>query len=200
MVLPDPPRPDFDFDVYVPRDRAAPVYAIESYGILPGEEAAETADENWWDDAMNYPPRQGVASPRYTILGAVKIPRLSLSENLFIGTEDQMKYGLGYLEGSAIPGEKGNTVISGHRVSSIGKHPFRHLDKLQEGDVVTVEVGEEIFSYEVFDMFIVSKEEVWVLQPVREEAHLLTLITCDPVISAGARPDRLIVRARTVTG
>jgi sortase A len=136
--------------------------------------------------------------PVLVLLGSVKIPRINISENLFVGTDIQTQYGLGFLDGSALPGAEGNTVIAGHRTSSTGKQPFRHLDKMQNGDVITVTVNDDVFTYEVYDMFIVSKEDIWVLQPLLTERYVLTLVTCDPVVSIGSRPDRLIVRARLV--
>jgi sortase A len=132
------------------------------------------------------------------LLGTVKIPRLDISENLLEGTYDQMHYGIGHLAGTPLPGAEGNAVIAAHRVSSSGMFPFRHLDMLEAGDTVTVELGDESFTYEVYNSFIVNQQEVWVLEPLEGETHTLTLVTCDPVVSATRRPNRLIVRARLV--
>jgi sortase A len=130
------------------------------------------------------------------LLGSIKIPRINISENLFMGTGGQMRHGAGHLAGTPMPGERGNVVIAAHRVMSGGKQPFRHLDLLRNGDAVAVKFGDETFTYEVFDSFIVNERDLWVLYPLGGETHMLTLVTCDPVVSVGRRENRLIVRAR----
>jgi sortase A len=110
-----------------------------------------------------------------------------------------MNYGVGHLEGTPLPGGQGNSVIAAHRVSSSGRHTFRHIDKLQDGDIITISILEETFRYEVYDRIIVHRDEVWVLGPIRGERHALTLVTCDPVVGVGNREYRLIVRARLLT-
>jgi sortase A len=132
---------------------------------------------------------------KYVWLGSVKIPRINVSENLFMGTGSQLNHGIGHLVGTPIPGGAGNVVISAHRTSSRGMQPFRHLNLLSSGDVISINISETIYTYEVFDSFIVSEDDLWVLWPMEEESFLLTLITCDPVITARAT-NRLIVRAR----
>jgi sortase A len=203
--LPDPSPPAF----------AAYSYAeyVEIVKNIGGEEGGERAKEAAWRDILPGGEEEEVDEPspetspesaqnkgghRYVLLGSVKIPKINLSENLFMGAEDPLRHGVGHLEGSPMPGEEGNAVLAAHRVSSNGKQPFRHLDKLVAGDAVSVKFGEEIFIYEVFDSFIVSQHDLWVLQPVKGEPYLLTLVTCDPVVSAGRRENRLIVRARLI--
>jgi len=69
------------------------------------------------------------------------------------------------------------------------------LDLLSAGDEVIVDLDGEIFTYIVYDNFIVDENDTWVLRPVEGESHILTLVTCDPVVSTRAK-NRLIVRAR----
>jgi sortase A len=132
---------------------------------------------------------------KYVLLGSVKIPRINVSENLFLGTGNQMNHGIGHLEGTPLPGEEGNAVIAAHRTSSRGVYPFRYLDLLREGDTVIVDFGGETFSYAVFDSFVVNENHTWVLNPIEGETHSLTLVTCDPVLTTRAK-NRLIVRTR----
>ncbi len=155
-------------------DEAEPVPEDES-GILPGE---ETETE---------PPEV------YVRLGILKIPSLGVSQHVLEGTGRQMRYGVGHVVGSAGLGQEGNCALSGHRPS-----PFRYLDKLKEGEKITIGVGETLYTYTVYESFSVLPEETWVLSDIPGETATLTLITCTPYLVSS---HRLIVRARlTDTG
>ncbi|WP_294856766.1 class D sortase [uncultured Oscillibacter sp.] len=155
-------------------DEAEPVPEDES-GILPGEET-ETG-----------PPEV------YVRLGILKIPSLGVSQHVLEGTGRQMRYGVGHVVGSAGLGQEGNCALSGHRPS-----PFRYLDKLKEGEKITLGVGEALYTYTVYESFSVLPEETWVLSDIPGETATLTLITCTPYLVSS---HRLIVRARlTDTG
>ena len=195
VELDPPPPPTFEFvrfeDVrYILSDI---VEDIEHHDVLPGEyeegaELMQTASSGGGG---------GGSSPRpFVLLGSVQIPRINISENLLMGTVREINFGIGHLIGSPLPGESGNSVIAAHRIAINGMQPFRHLDRMQNGDVIHVDIGGTVFTYEVFDMFIVHKDDVWVLHGCPYEPYLLTLVTCDPVVSATRRYDRLIVRAR----
>lgn len=152
-------------------DEVEPVPEDES-GILPGEET-ETG-----------PPAA------YVRLGILKIPSLGVSQHVLEGTGRQMRYGVGHVVGTAGLGQEGNCAISGHRPS-----PFRYLDKLKEGDKITLGEGEDLYTYAVYESFSVLPEETWVLSDIPGETSTLTLITCTPYLVSS---HRLIVRARLV--
>ena len=103
---------------------------------------------------------------------------------------DEMKYGVGHVTGTAMPGEKGNCAISGHR-----PYPFRYLDTLTEGDKVIVKRDGVVYTYSVYESFEVLPEETWVLDNIIGEKYTLTLITCTPYMVSS---HRLIVRARLI--
>lgn len=199
---PEPPETPWPPGYPGSTEPAEPLNSAGGPSVLPDyDEPLEEPLEEAVPAGAEPPPAGGGKTPKppsYVLLGAVKIPGINISENLFEGTDRQLKHGIGHLEGTPMPGEKGNAVLAAHRVSSSGKHPFRHLDKLQDGDVIAVKLGEETFRYEVFDVFIIAEDELWVLQPSAGEPYLLTLVTCDPVVSVGRRENRLIVRARPV--
>jgi LPXTG-site transpeptidase (sortase) family protein len=133
--------------------------------------------------------------PRFVHLGWIKIPRLNVSENYYLGTGRELNHGIGHLEGTPMPGEAGNAVVAGHRTATSGSFPFRYVNLLESGDTITVNFNGSVFIYEVFENFIVSEHDVWVLQPIQGEPHILTLVTCDPVVITHAK-NRIIVRAR----
>ncbi|MCD7947620.1 MAG: class D sortase [Oscillospiraceae bacterium] len=125
-------------------------------------------------------------------LGTIKIPKISLSENIVSGTGEEMYYGVGHLTTSALPGEAGNCVLAAHR-NLIVAHAFRYLDKLSEGDQVTINYGDDTVTYTVYSVFTVNPDEGWVLELQPDETHMLTLITCTPALNP---THRLIVWAR----
>ena len=50
------------------------------------------------------------------VVGRLEIPRLNLSTVVFEGADqDVLERGAGHLPGSALPGDRGNTVLAAHR-------------------------------------------------------------------------------------
>lgn len=127
-----------------------------------------------------------------TQLGIIKLPKIQVSENVVEGSGDELFYGVGHVPGTAMPGQEGNCVLSGHR-NYVIMHPFRHLDKLAEGDKVYLINDEYTYTYEVFKIFITGPDDTWVLYAQEEEKNLLTLLTCTPVLNP---VNRLIVWCR----
>ncbi len=89
-------------------------------------------------------------------------------------------FAVGYHRGTALPGEKGNTVMAGH-ISSPVSHKgdvFRRLPELRIGDRVEVYTAERRLTYEVTEIRVVSPTAVDVMDPTPDAT--LTLITCYP--------------------
>ncbi len=93
---------------------------------------------------------------------------------------------VGHLEGSSLPGERGNTVLVGHNYDYEGSGVFVNLHKLQVGDeiVLFTESGQE-YDYQVVKVKTVSytgNNEVDVERHARflapSEDERLTLVTC----------------------
>ena len=101
--------------------------------------------------------------------------------------------GPGHMPGTALPGQPGNAVISGHR-TTYGR-PFFDFDQLVPGDRIEIETAIGLHVYEVDDSFIVEPTEVWVTED--KPGGWLTLTTCNPKFSAR---ERLIITARLVQG
>ncbi len=79
---------------------------------------------------------------------------------------------------SALPGQPGNMVISGH-VSVANRNNlavFRDLNSVVEGDVVEVYSGDDLYRYTVSRVFTVSPAEVGLLRSTA--GSTVTLITC----------------------
>lgn len=101
--------------------------------------------------------------------------------------------GPGHYQGSALPGERGNFAVAGHRTTHGA--PFYDLDQVAEGDLVHVQDRSgEWFTYEVDERRIVTPQTVSVLgpDPLGTGRPTLTLTTCHPRFSM---VERLVVLA-----
>lgn len=109
---------------------------------------------------------------------------------------EALRRGPGHIPDTALPGEVGNFVVSGHR-TTYGA-PFNRLDELTPGVPVVVETAAAWLTYRVTEQRIVSPTAIEVTWPVpgvegaTPTERLLTLTTCHPEFSA---EERLIVHA-----
>ncbi|MEM7346022.1 MAG: sortase [Chloroflexota bacterium] len=94
-------------------------------------------------------------------------------------------YAAGWHQNSALPGQRGNTVISAH--SNISGEVFRHLSDVTLGDTITIYVDNQPFRYKI-DFTTIVKESGEPLEIRRRNAqwiaptndNRLTLVTCWP--------------------
>lgn len=127
-------------------------------------------------------------------LGAIRIPSIELDWVLFAGvTPSTLNQGPGHMPWTPLPGQPGNSVISGHR-TTYGA-PFFDLDLLVPGDVIEVETAIGVHTYTVRSSIIVAPTDVWVTDP--KPGAWLTLTTCTPKFSAA---QRLIIQAELTDG
>ena len=123
------------------------------------------------------------------VVGAIYIPRIELLQTIYRGvTLPTLDKGIGWWPGTAMPGQVGNVVLGGHRVSK--KKPFRHLDKLQPGDEIFLSSEDGDFVYTVRETFIVQPSDVWIIDQTNEAT--LTLFACHP---PGSTRERIVVVA-----
>jgi sortase A len=114
----------------------------------------------------------------------IKIPKIGVDAVVVEGVEvEDLKKGPGHYPDTAMPGQLGNMVISGHR-TTYGA-PFYRLDELQEGDEIVVFGPNGSFSYLVTESKIVAPTEIGVIAPSSDAR--LTLTTCHPRFSAAKR-------------
>ena len=120
------------------------------------------------------------------IIGVLEIPAMELTMPVYLGaSDDHLAAGTAVLGNTSAPigGDNTNCVIAGHRGWK-GADYFRHIDRLQVGDTVTLTNLWETLTYAVTDIEIIQPHEVdkVKIQPNRD---LLTLITCHPYASGG---------------
>lgn len=128
------------------------------------------------------------------VMGIVSIPKIDINLMLVEGvTRQALKFAVGHMPGTAMPGEVGNCALAGHRSYTFGEY-FNRLDEVEVGDEIQITRGKETYTYKVYESFLVEPTEVWVTEPI-EDKKIVTLITCHPVVKA---THRLIVRGELV--
>ena len=118
------------------------------------------------------------------------IPKIDLDEIVLEGVDgDELNAGPGHFPGSALPGERGNAIISAHR----DRH-FSHFDALErrrhrrtESASRRDEVGRSCRQR------VVDKDRPALFAT---PDTTLTLTTCWPIRYLGSAPERLIVTAK----
>lgn len=120
------------------------------------------------------------------IIGALEIPAMELTMPVYLGASDaHLAAGAAVLGNTSAPigGDNTNCVIAGHR-GWRGADYFRHIDRLQMGDTVTLTNLWETLTYTVADIRIIQPHEVDKIK-IQQGRDLLTLITCHPYASGG---------------
>ena len=79
------------------------------------------------------------------VLGRIEIPRLGMSVAVLEGIKPRiLRLGAGHIEGTAIPGAPGNSVIAGHRDTF-----FRELKDIRQNDEIQLQTATGLYRYEV---------------------------------------------------
>lgn len=107
------------------------------------------------------------------------------------GSGRTLAFGPGHLSASAMPGQRGNAVIAGHRDTH-----FNFLQRLAVGEPLAVEtVDGESHLYQVIDIDVVDSRRSSLLLDTEE--GVLSLVTCYPfdALEPGG-PMRYVVTAR----
>jgi len=131
------------------------------------------------------------------IIGVIEISDIAVTLPLYHGTSDVvLQVAVGHLEGTSLPTGDPNThvAISAHRGLPSAKL-FTNLDQLQQGDIFTLRVLDEVFTYEIDQIVIVLPHEVEVLEFLNDGRAYCSLITCTPY---GVNSHRMIVRGHRV--
>lgn len=98
-------------------------------------------------------------------------------------------------EGEEIwPGERGRTIISGHRTTHGA--PFWGLDKMRTGDEIVFDTKWGQFTYLVTTTRVVSPSSLAIANPDSKKAEV-AITTCNPRFSAA---ERLVVFAELAEG
>lgn len=122
-------------------------------------------------------------------IGELYIPKLERTLAIYHGTdEDELAKGVGHYAGSVLPGEKDNSVLSGHRDTV-----FRKLGEIGVGDLLITHTSAGTFTYKVRKVRIVDADDRTVIVP--KPKATLTVTTCYPFTFIGNAPERYVLVA-----
>lgn len=130
------------------------------------------------------------------MIGYLKIDRIAVELPIYHGTsEEVLNKGVGHLEGSSLPvgGESTHSVMSAHRGLPSSKL-FTDLDRMEIGDTFEIIVLDEVLTYRVDFIKVITPNDLFDLQIV-EGKDYCTLFTCTPY---GINTHRLLVRGERI--
>lgn len=160
----------------------------ETDQIGRGEDAAESDRERVTEtmlaaggisasEAGENPGHSEAGGNAEEVVGILRIPAIELEQPVLKGaTERNLNVSVATVEPTGTPGAEGNFVIAGHNSRTYGRH-FNRLAELKNGDELFLNIGTEIYTYRVVDVYVVEAEDVWVLGDTMDGAEI-TLITC----------------------
>lgn len=134
----------------------------------------------------------GIAVSEGSPLGRIEISAVGLTTMILEGTEEgTLRRAVGHIQGTPLPGQRGNVALAGHRDTF-----FRELRDIRVNDEITLTTLSGSYHYRVDSTKVVKPEETEVLKD--NGADTLTLVTCYPFNFVGSAPKRFIVRARRI--
>ncbi len=129
-------------------------------------------------------PNNPYASEPLVQLGSIEIPKIGLNHQMFQGISLRtIDRGPSHWPGTALPGEVGNAVIAGHRVTH--SKPFRNIDQLVAGDEVIFTVNGTRSTYVVTRSEVVTPKAMHIIN--QTPVPTATLFACHPPGSAKFR-------------
>jgi sortase A len=117
-------------------------------------------------------------------IGRIKIDRIGLDMVVVQGTDTaSLQKGPGHYKATSLPGQSGTVAIAGHRTTYLA--PFRHIDQIEDGDEIRIEMPYAAFTYVVEKHEVVDPGDVGIIKPVGYDRLVLT--ACHPPYSAAER-------------
>lgn len=126
----------------------------------------------------------------------ITIPKLKIKKARVLVDSLKFNQNLSHFPGSAIPGEVGNSFITGHSILPQFADPnnykaiFTKLSDLEVGDDIYIEMGGTNLHFSVQYSKVVDPRDLSVLLPISSTGRNLTLMTCVP---PGTNLKRLVV-------
>ena len=134
----------------------------------------------------------GILNNEEQLIGILQVPKINATLPIVEGTnEEDLEKGVGHYNGTALPGEGEQIVLSGHRDTV-----FVNFDKLEVGDIFFIELPTGSYSYEILFTEIVDANDTTVIGSKGEE--VLTVTTCYPFGYIGNAPERFVFYAYPV--
>lgn len=139
------------------------------------------------------PPKNSYAPEPIQEIGIIEIPKIGLRHKVMHGiTLRNIDHGPSHWPGTPLPGEPGNVVFMGHRVTH--SHPFRRIHELTPGDEIRFEIAGVKSTYVVTGHEIVTPDRLDIVNPTPDP--IVTIFACHP---PGSARQRYVVRGALVT-
>ena len=139
------------------------------------------------------PPANPRAAQAIVKIGEIHIPKIGLVHPVYEGvTLTVIDHGPGHWPGSAVPGQLGNSVFAGHRVTH--SHPFRRINEMAPGDDIIFKMQNGTFTYKMTSHQVVTPKDVHIVNPTTDAT--VTLFACHP---PGSARQRYVVRGTFVS-
>ncbi len=123
------------------------------------------------------------------VIAVMDIPKINLQVAVKEGTDmEVLNYAVGHFKNTAMPGEKGNFAVAGHRNYTTGEF-FLNIHKLDDKDEIRVKTHKKTYVYKFTSMDVVNEDALEVLNPTEDAT--ITLVTCTE-----DGKQRLIVRGK----
>lgn len=130
------------------------------------------------------------------VMAYISIPKIDVYLPIYHGvSENTLQSGVGHIEATSLPvGGKGtHCVIAGHTGLAKAKM-FDNINKMQLGDEFYINVLDDILTYKVDSISIVTPDDTSSLN-INPEKDYVTLVTCTPYM---INTHRLLVRGERV--
>jgi sortase A len=149
-------------------------------------------EQNALEAALDHPPPRVLSQRplRGDAIGKIDMPSIDDSAFIVEGTDaGDLRKGPGHYSDTPLPGRHGTVGIAGHRTTHGA--PFRHIDDLERGDPIALEMPWGTFTYRVTTTRIVDPTDIGVKRDVGHDRLILS--ACHPLYSAA---QRIVVFAR----
>jgi sortase A len=129
-------------------------------------------------------PADSYAAEPIVEIGVIEIPKIGLYHRVMEGISlRNIDLGPSHWPGTAMPGQLGNTVFAGHRVTHT--HPFLRINELAPGDLVIFHINGLKSTYNVTGSEVVYPNNLSIVD--QTETATGTLFACHPPHSAKQR-------------
>lgn len=169
--------------------------ALASGAVLEAGANIATGEGTTADDSFVYEDLLRVNDEGF--MGRLRYSSLDIDLPIYHGTEEEtLLHGIGHLEGTSLPvgGADTRSVLTAHRGLPTATL-FNELDRAEVGDIITLSIMGEVFSYRVYETEVISPDDTQAILP-QADRDLLTLITCTPL---GINSHRILVNAERIT-
>ncbi len=118
-------------------------------------------------------------------IGRIKIKRIGINFVVVEGTKpEDLRKGPGHYADTPFPGIRGTVAIAGHRTTYLA--PFRKLDKMRRGDLITLEMPYGRFTYRT-ELRRIVEPGAYAYVTARKRYDRLALTACHPLYRAAPR-------------